>query len=90
MFSFINRSLLQCSSRCSTTEKCSAFEFDEQTKICNVGKKDKLIFSSSPDSVFLYINKDDITIKGSMYISRKISHGESGTYKDRVRLKHQT
>ena len=71
MFSVIKRSLLQCSSICSTTKRCSAFEFDEQSKICYVGKKDKLIFSSSANSIFLYINKDDITMKGSTYIPIK-------------------
>ena len=70
MFSFIKRSLVQCASKCSTTKKCSAFEFDEQIKMCNVGKKDKLIFSYSANSIFLHINKDDTTIKGSTYNPR--------------------
>ena len=40
--------------------------------MCNVGKKEKLIFSSSAESIFLYVNEDDSTNKGSSTFLEKV------------------
>ena len=39
-------------------EECSAFEFDLNSNICNLGKKDGLALSASMDSIALSVNYD--------------------------------
>ena len=55
---FVCRSLILCSSICNLKEECSAFEFDSDSNICNLGMKDDLVISASVDSLPVYINND--------------------------------
>ena len=56
MFCF--RSQLFCSSLCNLNGECSAFEFDSNSNICNLGMKDGIAISNAVDSITLFINND--------------------------------
>ena len=52
------RSTIQCSSICILTPQCSAFHFDEESKVCELGSSLKLVksqsFSSQDVPVYSY------------------------------------
>ena len=53
------RAVYECASACASRFFCSAFQFDEQSKVCQLGEKDKLTYTSSGNSagiVPVYIN----------------------------------
>jgi hypothetical protein len=45
------RSIGHCSSLCTSTFECSAFEFDKKTGLCGLGNKKGLVMPNPNDSM---------------------------------------
>ena len=54
LFNF--RTSIQCSSLCVNTPGCSAFRFDDETAICEIGSSLKLVKYESESTVELIVN----------------------------------
>ncbi len=63
------RHLFECASSCTSKYYCSAFWFDENQNICQLGTKDNLQASelASADTIPIYTNPNYVDTKGNIF-----------------------
>ena len=65
-FCTLPRHLYECASECSSSYFCSAFRFDANEKVCQLGTKDVLLTPTTPQStgvtIPIHINPNSVQI----------------------------